>query len=146
VPSGAPKDIFLDAAALDVAGNAIAQDQPYAVFVLSIADGSIATVNALSPPSNTVTLRTPVSGLTNPAAIAWQAWLAGDQLQVSAPDQAVQKGMLRLHTMDGRMIEQWQFTGGSMRFAWPLEAVAGQFLLVWDTSAGIYRTRLAFTR
>ena len=146
VPNGAPKDIFLDAAALDVTGSAIMQDQPYAVFVLSIADGSIATINALSPASTTVTLRQPVSGLAGPSALPLDAWLAGDQLQVSAPDKMFQQGTLRLYTLEGRIIEQWPYTGGSMRFAWPSEAALGHYLLIWDTPAGLYRTRLAFAR
>jgi trimeric autotransporter adhesin len=48
------------AADTDTDGDIIIENQPYRVFVLSMADGTIATVNSLSSASNKITLTTPI--------------------------------------------------------------------------------------
>jgi trimeric autotransporter adhesin len=48
------------AADTDTNGDIIIENQPYRVYVLSMADGTIATINSLSPASNRITLTTPV--------------------------------------------------------------------------------------
>jgi hypothetical protein len=53
----------LDAAAKDIDGNVITDGTAYNVFVLSVADGVNATVNALSDASNEVTLSGGISAL-----------------------------------------------------------------------------------
>jgi len=47
----------------DKNGSDIVNGVAYSVFVLNIADGSIATTNALSPPSNTLTLEEELNGI-----------------------------------------------------------------------------------
>lgn len=51
----------MGAGALDTDGDAIAENVPYRVFVLSMADGTNASLNALSNPSNEVELTNPAS-------------------------------------------------------------------------------------
>lgn len=49
----------------DISTNTIAHGEDYKVYVLSVADGVNANVNALSPPSNSVVLSTPAQAATN---------------------------------------------------------------------------------
>ena len=63
-PTGANISQALSATAKDADGDAIAEGVTYKVFVLSIADGTNATTNALSAPSDTVVLSHQV-GISN---------------------------------------------------------------------------------
>lgn len=64
-PAGGPYTGALAADATDVDGDAIAEDVAYQFFVLSVADGTNATANALSAASNAVTLINDISVAEN---------------------------------------------------------------------------------
>ncbi|MDX2002132.1 MAG: T9SS type A sorting domain-containing protein [Chitinophagales bacterium] len=61
IPNGSNISQVLTASSKDVDGDAIVNGTPYNVFVLSVADGIIATINSLSAPSNQITLSTAIS-------------------------------------------------------------------------------------
>lgn len=56
IPTGASVTMVLGSDARDTDGEVLQNDQSYGVFVLSVADGVRANLNALSQPSNTLTL------------------------------------------------------------------------------------------
>ena len=58
---GTNKVITLDESSTDSDGAALAESTPYVVFVLSVADGVKATINALSSVSSIITLNFPVA-------------------------------------------------------------------------------------
>ncbi|GEM_PF-877129 len=58
-PTGANISTVLNASSRDVDGNFIIENQPYRIFIMSVADGTNAQFNALSNMSNEVTLTTP---------------------------------------------------------------------------------------
>lgn len=142
-PSGAPTDIFLDAAATDVDGDPIQQFLPYQFFVLSVADGSIATEDVLAGPSNVVTLRF-VDGLPSPESLGWTATIQDGQLVVDATPTG-ESHPLRWVGMDGRVLAEWSYSGGRAVFALPgagFNAEAPiQGLLQWQLPEGAVALR-----
>jgi hypothetical protein len=142
VPNGVPADFFLDAGALDVNGLPVAQGEPYAVFVLSVADGTVATEDALAGPSGIVTLRVP-SGIDGAALPELQALVDGGTLVLRAPAVSAE-GRLTLFGTDGRELARWAYAGGDRRFPLPPNADAAVGVLRWDTPAGSRSVRPAW--
>ena len=81
--TGSPITTALGAGAVDVDGDAIVNGQPYVIFVVSVADGTIAIVNALSNPSPEVTLNTVASTTTGVTAADVSDLGNGEDLQVT---------------------------------------------------------------
>jgi hypothetical protein len=105
--------------------------------VLSVADGSSATVDALAGPSNVVTLRV-VSGLPSPESLGWSAQLHQGQLIVNATPTG-EAHPLRLIGMDGRVLAEWRYNGGRRVFALPgagQQAMSGPGVLEWQLPEG----------
>lgn len=66
VPTGSAYTVNFNAATTDSDGNAIVIGQPYSIFILSVADGTLANIDSLASSSADVTLNVttePVSGI-----------------------------------------------------------------------------------
>jgi hypothetical protein len=135
-PISGVQNVLLTATSRTIAGELIQNDRPYRVFVFSLADGSNAQLNALSEPSNPITLRI-VSGLSSPDQPGeLLATLHQGILQAVAPGNKRPEGTLELFQMNGQLIGSWPFDGQSVRID-GIDAHAGQmFLLHWRTDTG----------
>jgi len=133
IPVGGIQNFLLTATAQTVSGEPIANDKPYQLFILSVADGTLAQNNQLSEPSEPITLRV-LSGLAGqtPDLSQFQATLQGHNLMIQA-ETVFSPGELRLYSSDGRALGQWPYSGGSMRLELSdLAEQDGLFLLQWQ--------------
>ena len=127
-PNGTNPSVLLAAGAKDADGDPIANDVPYVVFVLSVADGTIAQVNALSSPSAPITLRL-VSGLTTASAeggpqATWQdqaIWVNADK-----------PGSFRLMALDGRLLASGTYEAGQHPLSISPGLAKGAMVLLLD--------------
>ena len=138
-PIGGVNNILLTASSRNSNGDLLANDLPYRVFVLSIADGTNAQLNQLSDPSNPITLRL-VSGIDNPQNLDWHAWTGQGTLFVSINDPKP-KGTIKLYSLDGRQLREWAINQPSEQFS-DLEGLSGgPYVLEWSNE-----NSRAFTR
>lgn len=79
--------------ATDVAGNAVTNGQPYRLFILAIADGTNATGDSLSAPSDTVTLFIPNSPASAVSGVDIDDTGNGSDLQVNFTAAANETGV-----------------------------------------------------
>ncbi len=114
-PTGIDQSVLLPGAANTAAGVPLGNDVPYVVFVLSVADGTVAQSNALSPSTASITLRV-TSGL-DPASGegAPRAWYDGTGIALDADG----SGTWRLHGLDGRLLDEGTYAPGTARLPWP---------------------------
>ncbi|MBI1191545.1 MAG: hypothetical protein GC205_00030 [Bacteroidetes bacterium] len=141
IPFGGVQNVLMAPTSRTAAGDLIANDQPYRIFVLSIADGTIAQNNQLSEPSDVITLRL-VSGLSEEGASEqqlnperFQASLVSQNLHLNFPS-VFASGEMRLFSSDGRLLHQWAYSGGQQVL--DLSGVAllpGLLLLEWQVES-----------
>lgn len=82
--TGMDQSVLLPDTAVDSDGDAIINEEPYLAFVLSLADGQNATLNALSDPSAEITLTTVVAGTEVEVT-----YIANDGVMIAAGDKKV---------------------------------------------------------
>lgn len=82
--TGLDQSIILAEDALDTDGDGIKNDEPYVVFVMSLADGQNATINVLSDPSSEITLITIVQ--VNEVEVTY---IANDGVMISNGEKTV---------------------------------------------------------
>lgn len=114
-PTGSAQSVLLSGATRKWNGAPVANDEPYVLFLLSVADGVVAQSNVLSPSTAAITLRV-TSGL-DPASGegAPRAWYDGAGIALDANG----SGTWRLHGIDGRLLDEGTYAPGTARLAWP---------------------------
>ncbi len=85
-----------------VNGDTIMENEPYKLFVLSIADGTIATENSLSDSSETITLINSI-GIVENNAVETKVYLADEMLKVEF-SKAINEADLAIYDMYGKII------------------------------------------
>ncbi len=113
--TGSDLSTLLSVSATTVNGDLLANNVPYVVFVLSVADGTIAQTDVLSPSSAAITLRN-ISGLAPGFAEGGpKAWTAEGRLFWTSDH----GGEYRFIGLDGRVIDQGQYASGEGQMPLP---------------------------
>ncbi len=118
--------LTFDAAATDVNGNAIAEDVPYKVFVLSMADGTNATANALSDPSDQITLENTAGISILESNINMYSF--GETLVVNSKNMELRNALITIYDISGRQVYNAELISDEVRIQ--LNKQSSQFYLV----------------
>lgn len=113
-PSGASVNVLLPTSAKTVDGTFIESGTPYTIFVLSVADGTVAQSNVLSTSTFGITLEL-TSSLPGFAEGGPKAWTAEGRLFWTSDH----GGEYRFIGLDGRVIDQGQYASGEGQMPLP---------------------------
>lgn len=102
-PSGGDVTTTLSATATDTDGDAIVQDEAYQVFVLSTENCTESQVDALSAPSEEVTL-TGAAGLSDLEKTGVKAWTNGKQLNIETSNAALVGQPFQVINTNGQVV------------------------------------------
>lgn len=102
-PDGSDPSVILGETATDADGDLIAEGTTYVAFVLSMADGTNATTNALSAGSNELTLQAGV-GIGNVPETAFEVYSFDKTLRINITDEQYQDAQFSVYNSMGQEI------------------------------------------
>lgn len=142
-PIGGNISHLLHASSTDTDGDPITEGVPYVVFVLSVADGANAQINALSDPSAEITLGQ-MSGLAEVPRGAFDVRGEGGTIRI-AVDPGLGAGRFDLRAADGRLVRRAEIASGVTTLP-AGDLAAGIYLATWRGETARATVRLELLR
>ncbi|MDX2360696.1 MAG: T9SS type A sorting domain-containing protein [Crocinitomicaceae bacterium] len=140
MPTGNPTyTTVFEATKTDSDGDAIVENQPYTIFVLSFADAVDATMSSMTSSANTVTLLSYI-GLDEISLDAISAFSNGEQLVINTPEELLASSIeVSLVSMQGQILKTLKLNDTSTTME-TNELVSGVYFVRFTNETGSEKT------